>query len=276
MYALLFFLPIYYRVIKGHSAMVTGLLLLSQTLLMAPCGAMVFALVDKLDYQVQRLIVLGWLCTSCGFGLLTTLNVEKSVAAEILLNLLSGFGIGALLPCLAISAKNSLDDLPSRKLHQTTKILVYMRYLGSASGLVTLGLAFQRSLQQNLSSSLNHREAKALAKHATTLVYSVSSMPHSERKMIVIQATQSTLRTIWTVLSVASAVMFLLSLARVMILANWERAEMSSQPSARSDHERDLSARDETDEALSPDEDATAYRTHGDGTEKRIEVNVKT
>ena len=231
MYALLFFLPIYYRIIKGHSAINTGLLLLSQTLMLAPCGAMVFGLIEKLGFQVHWMIVVGWLCTSCGFGLLTMLNAEKSVAVDILLNLLSGFGIGILLPALAVSAKDSADSIRSR---QTTMILVYMRYLGSATGLVVMGLLFQRVLRRNLASTLHQEKAEKLVKHATTLVYSIQAMPRSDLKTVLIQATQSTLCTIWTVLSIASAIIFILSCAKVLIMANEERAKTSSPPVIRS------------------------------------------
>lgn len=275
MYGLLFFLPIHYRVIKGHSATVTGLLLLSQTLLLAPCGAMVVALVEKLDCQVQRVIALGWLCTSCGFGLLTTLDAEKSTAAEVLLNLLSAFGIGVLLPALAMSARDSSDSVPPRRPHQTTKVLVYMRYLGSATGLVVLGLAFQRIMQHNLSSSLSHQEAKALVRHATTLVYSISSMPRSERKVVLTQATQGALRTIWAVLAIASGVMFLLSCAKLLVNANWGRAKKPSPPMMSLGHASDLP--DHSGEASLSDGDAAIrdVEKHVNAHEKEIEVGLK-
>lgn len=246
MYALLFFLPVYYRVIKGHSAMTTDLLLLSQTLMLAPCGGVVFGLVEKLGYQVQWLIVIGWLCASCGFGLLTMLNAETSVAIEVLLNLLSGFGIGILLPALAISAKGSVDSQPQRQLRQPTSVLVYMRYLGSATGLVVMGLVFQRVLQRNLALTLPADEARALVKHATTLVYSIQAMPRSDRKLVFIQATQSTLRTIWAILSIASAILFLLCCVKVVITASKERDRASSSSVIRSGSALDPPPRTET------------------------------
>lgn len=214
MYALLFFLPIYYRVIKEHSPITTALLLLSQTLMIAPCGVLVFVLVERFKLSPHWVIFCGWLCTSCGIGLLTMLGAEKAVSSDILLNLLSGFGLGVLLPALAIGAKDNADGANK---HQAPILLVYMRYLGSASGLVATGIAFQRLLRQNLASTEFQSKAAELTKHATTLMYSIHDMPDSQGKRVLVQATEDALCTIWIALSVLSAAVCLLSLTSTLM-----------------------------------------------------------
>jgi hypothetical protein len=214
MYALLFFLPIYYRVIQERSTMTTSLLLLSQTLMMAPCAGVVLFMVQVLGLSYLWTVLLGWACTSCGIGLLTLLSADKSVTTVILLNLLSGFGIGVLLPALALSAK---DNAKNSDVLEAPMVLVFMRYLGSASGLVVVGLVFQRVLRYNLELTKFKSEAEQMTKYATTLMYSIREMPSSQDKRVLVQATEATLRTIWLALSVGSSAILLLSCVMVMM-----------------------------------------------------------
>ncbi|KAF3031205.1 hypothetical protein E8E12_001003 [Didymella heteroderae] len=174
MYTLLFFLPIYYRVVKEHDALATSLLLLPQTLMTAPCGAMVVV----------------------------------SVAADAILNLASGVGIGVLLPALTLGAK---DSVRGEDATQAPMVLVYMRYLGSASGLIASGLAFQRLLRRNLETTKFRSEAAELTKHATTLMASIDRTSNSEDKLILTVAVQDALSTIWITLSIVCTVVVLLN-----------------------------------------------------------------
>lgn len=207
MFALLFFLPIYYRVVKRYSSSKTSLMLLSQTLMLALCGGMVYGLVERLRWRVRWLIVFGWLCTSCGFGLLSLMDIAKSTAADVLLNLLSGLGIGTLLSALALSAKTDADQGLAR---QTPAILIYMRYLGSACGVVVTGILFQRILQHKLHGLGFGDDARRLVKHATTLADTIGTMSGSSGRELLIQGVQDSLSIIWMILSISSAVVFLL------------------------------------------------------------------
>jgi hypothetical protein len=204
MYTLLFFLPIYYRVVKEHDALATSLLLLPQTLMTAPCGAMVVVCVEKAKFSPHRLILCGWICSACGFGLLSLLNAGRSVAADAILNLASGVGIGVLLPALTLGAK---DSVRGEDATQAPMVLVYMRYLGSASGLIASGLAFQRLLRRNLETTKFRSEAAELTKHATTLMASIDRTS----KLILTVAVQDALSTIWITLSIVCTVVVLLN-----------------------------------------------------------------
>jgi hypothetical protein len=227
MYALLFFLPVYYRVIQERSTMTTSLLLLSQTLMMAPCAGVVLFMVQVLGLSYLWTVLLGWACTSCGIGLLTLLSANNSMASDILLNLLSGFGIGVLLPALALSAKDSAQD---SDVLEAPMVLVFMRYLGSASGLVVVGLVFQRVLRYNLELTKFKSEAEQMTKYATTLMYSIREMPSSQDKQVLVKATEATLRTIWLALSVGSSAVLLLSCVMVMIAMRRQAKAKGSAP----------------------------------------------
>ncbi|KAF5852444.1 hypothetical protein GGP41_007840 [Bipolaris sorokiniana] len=219
MYALLLFLPIYYRAIKGKSAIATAIFLLPQTLMMAPCAGVVLVLVRLLRLHYSYTILLGWFCTAIGMGLLALLGAETSAVSDVLLNLLSGFGIGILLPALAYSAQEGKaqedemqkDKIQEDKVREATMVFIFMRYLGSALGLVVIGLIFQRVLRSNLGSTKFKSEADNMSKYATTLMYSIREISNLEDKRILIQVTEKSLRTVWLSLSLLSIAMFLLS-----------------------------------------------------------------
>ena len=225
MYALLFFLPIYYRVVKERSAITTAIFLLPQTLMMAPCAGVVLILVRWLGLHHSCTVLLGWFCTAIGMGLLALLGVEKSAASDVSLNLLSGFGIGVLLPALAYSAQEST------RMVKPTMVFVFARYLGSASGLVIVGLVFQRVLRSNLGSTKFSSEADNMTRYATTLMYSIQQMSSPEDKRILTHVTEKSLRTIWLALSLVSLAMFLLSCGS--FVAGREEQERESQISKR-------------------------------------------
>ncbi|KAJ4329584.1 hypothetical protein N0V95_010184 [Ascochyta clinopodiicola] len=180
----------------------------------APCAGvvLVFVMVFRLSYR--WMILLGWSCTTCGVGLLALLGAHRTVASDILLNLPSGFGIGVLLPALALSAKDSTDSADAL---EAPTVLVFMRYLGSASGLVAVGLAFQRVLRDNLGSTKFKSEADEMTKYATTLMHSIREMPSSQDKQLLVGATEATLRTIWLALSVGSFAVLVLSCTMVVV-----------------------------------------------------------
>jgi hypothetical protein len=213
MYALLFFLPIYYRVIKDHSQIATGALLLPQTLAIAPCACLVFIFVELVGVSYRWAVALGWACTACGIAMLTMLSVDRSISADISLNLLSGFGIGILLPALALNVKDSVDDTDTL---QALMLLVFMRYLGSASGLIVTGVIFQHALQHNLALTKFHARANEMTQHATTLMHSIHEMSESEDKRVLIQATEDSLHLVWIILSAVSFVVFVLSCFTVL------------------------------------------------------------
>jgi hypothetical protein len=213
MYALLFFLPVYFLVIKQHSRLQTALLLLPQTIPILPCAFLVLALADR-HVPPGQIVLLGWFFTSCGLGLLSTLDAKKSVLCDVLVNILSGLGIGILLPSLNLSARGSIEDA---KALQAQTLLVCLRYLGNALGLVLIGIAFQLVLKHNLLSTKFGNRTADMTKHATALVYSVRKMNDAEDVEVIIRAIQKTLEKIWVALAIACLSIFLFSCVMAVI-----------------------------------------------------------
>jgi hypothetical protein len=213
MYTLLFFLPIYFLIIKQHSRLQTALLLLPQTIPILPCAFVVLRLADR-NVPPSQIVLLGWFLTSFGVGLLSALDGEKSVLCDVLFNLLCGLGIGVLLPSLTLSANASIA---AGKTLQAQTLLISLRYLGNALGLVVIGIVFQLVLKYNLLSTKFAGRAADMTKHATALVYSVRKMDDAKDIAVIINAVQATLKNIWIALAIACVSTFFFSCAMVLL-----------------------------------------------------------
>jgi hypothetical protein len=213
MYALLFFLPIYFLVVKQHTRLQTALFLLPQTIPILPCAFMVLTLADR-HVPPGHIVLLGWFFTSCGVGLLSTLDAKKSALCDVLVNILSGLGIGTLLPSLTLSARDSIADA---KVLQAQTLLISLRYLGNALGLVVVGIAFQLVLKHNLRLTKFGSRAADMTKHATALVYSVRRLNDAEDVEILVRAVRKTLEAIWIALAVACLSVLFFSCAMAVV-----------------------------------------------------------
>jgi hypothetical protein len=158
--------------------------------------------------NVCRILPLGWICLSCGLGLLMFMEHDKSVPADVLLSLPSGIGVGILLPALNIGAKQIASR---REGVQAQTLLLSLRYLGSTLGLIAVGIIFKSILKHNLMSTKFASVANEMTKHATTLVYSVHKFANPNDVYILITATEKTLRTTWMILAFTCLAMVLVT-----------------------------------------------------------------
>ena len=102
------------------------------------------------------------------------------------------------MPALALCAQEGADD---DDVVRAPVLLVFMRYLGSAFGLITAGIVFQHALRHSLRSTELHAQADEITRYATTLMRSVRSMADSKEKEILREATEDSLRFVWTILA---------------------------------------------------------------------------
>jgi hypothetical protein len=216
MYTLLFFLPIYYLVIKQHSRIQTAIMLLPQTASILPCALLVEVLIKR-RVTARRILLLGWVCTSCGVGLLTLLNAERSISSDVLLNLLSGIGVSTILSALHTAGK---EITTSGGGVQSQTFLISLRYLGSTLGLVAVGNIFRCVLGRNLQSTKLSHVAGNMTQRATMMVYTIHALSDPVEVEILINATQISLRTIWMILAIACLAKVLICLVMATVASS--------------------------------------------------------
>lgn len=213
MYTLLFSLPIYYRIIKQHSSIHTSILLLTQTAFILPCALLVDVLIRR-RITARRILLLGWACTSGSVGLLTLLDTNRSVSFDVLLSLLSGIGMSIIMPALHAEAEGVTAG---RGGVQSQTLLVSIRYLGSAIGLVAVRDIFRNVLLHNLAGTKFSSMAGDMTQRSTVLVYSIHNLQDPADIKVLIEATQSSLRTTWLITAIACLVMVVISLVIAMV-----------------------------------------------------------
>jgi hypothetical protein len=213
MYTLLFFLPIYYIVIKQHSRVQTAMMLLPQTASVLP-GALLVEVLTKRHVTAHQILLLGWVCTVCGVGLLTLLDAGRSVSSDALLNLPSGIGISILLPALHTAGN---DIATSGGGVQSQTFLISLRYLGSTLGLVAVGDIFRCVLRHELESTKFGHMAGNMTQRATMIVYSIHNLFDPADAEILKRAIQSSLRTTWLILAFACLAIVLVCLLTAML-----------------------------------------------------------
>lgn len=210
MYTLLFLLPIYYRVVKQHSSTHTAILLLPQTASVLPCALLVDALIKR-RYAVRRILLLGWVCTSCGVAMLILLKEDSSVPLDVVLNLLSGIGVSVVLAALHLSAEQNAGAAQSHAL------LLALRYLGSTLGLVAVGDIFRYMLRHNLEHTKFDSLATNWTQRSTSFVYGIRGLPDPADIEILIEVTQRSLRTTWLILACTCLAIVLVSFVTAMV-----------------------------------------------------------
>ena len=67
----------------------------------------VASLEEKRKFSLPWLVLLGWLCTSCGVGLLAALSAKKTMFSNAVFSVFLGLGVGTLLVALPISANKT-------------------------------------------------------------------------------------------------------------------------------------------------------------------------
>jgi ABC-type sugar transport system permease subunit len=209
----LFSLPIYYRIIKQHSSIHTAILLLTQTAFILPCALLVDVLIRR-RVTARRILFLGWVCTSGGIGLLTLLDANRAASFDVLVNLLSGIGMSIIMPALHTGAEGVAVGCRGV---QSQTLLISIRYLGSALGLVAVGDIFQHVLRHNLALTKFSSMAGDMTQDSTVLVYSIHDLHDPADIEILVEATQSSLRTMWLILAITCLVMVLISLMIGMV-----------------------------------------------------------
>ncbi|KPM34777.1 hypothetical protein AK830_g11797 [Neonectria ditissima] len=104
---LIYFLPVWFQVIKGDSAVASGIHLLPMVLSLVVASILTGVLTTRIGYYTPFLIS-GICIASIGAGMITTFDVDTSVSQWIGYQILYGFGLGACFQAPNMAAQTVL------------------------------------------------------------------------------------------------------------------------------------------------------------------------
>lgn len=189
----LYYLPLYYEAVQGYNPIITGVALFPATLTVAPVAAVTGICISATG-GYRWAIWGGWTLSTLGFGLLCLLSVNTSIPAWIFLDLVSGIGLGMVVPAMAFavqaSAKPHLVPL-------AITLSTFFRSFGQSVGVAIGGAIFENRLKVALSSTPRLTE---LASQYSRDVFGVIALLHNTDEMTsheIQSAYVDSLRIVW-------------------------------------------------------------------------------
>ncbi|OHF04572.1 efflux pump [Colletotrichum orchidophilum] len=138
-----YYMPIYFQAVKGASALMSGVYLLSGILPQLVMAILSGALIGKMGYY------LPWALGSSaimlvGAGLTTTLTVQATVAQWVMYQFVAGFGRGCGMQTPVIAIQNTL---PAKQIPLGMSLVIFTQTFGGSLALTIAQLVFNSCLE---------------------------------------------------------------------------------------------------------------------------------
>ncbi|WP_407944637.1 MDR family MFS transporter [Paenibacillus swuensis] len=134
MFGAIMFVPLFMQWIVGVSATESGTVMTPLMITMIVASILGGQLVQKLG--VRRQIAIGMIIMACGFGLLTTLDVNTTKLTASSFMVVLGLGMGLVMPILTLALQESF---PKSQLGVVTSSSQFFRQIGGTFGMTILG-----------------------------------------------------------------------------------------------------------------------------------------
>ena len=209
LWCLLYYLPLYYEVVKAYSLIIVGVTFFPETFTVAPIAILV-GIAVSLTGRFRWAIWSGWSLTMLGLGLLFLLGPKTSVPAFIFLNLVPGIGMGLLFACMNLATQAAATE---KHVGFAAAVYIFMRSLGQGIGIAVGGVVFQ----SRFAVELRHHpdlasNATALAQDASGLVQVIKAMPEGAAdRAAIVSAYANSLKVVWAVMAGFAFVALVLS-----------------------------------------------------------------
>ncbi|KAJ2826290.1 hypothetical protein IWW50_002435 [Coemansia erecta] len=142
MYSTMYFIPIWYTIVKNASAIASGLHLLPFLLSLSLVSVAAGFVVTKLGHY-RPFVVFGAGLFLVGAGLLILFNEDVSFAKQVGFLFIMGFGIGLNIQTALIAVQTAA---PVKDMASATTMYLFMRVLGSSMGIAILQSVLQNAV----------------------------------------------------------------------------------------------------------------------------------
>lgn len=193
-YGLIYYIPVYFQVIKGDSATKSGLELIPYILGVVLASISTGQLMSRSDIASYRTItIFGGVLITVGSGLLTLWNEHTGKGEQIGYMIITGTGVGIILQSTLICGQQIVDY---KDVAVITSLLTFFRTVGSVFGVTIIGTTFKNVLIRNLNElSLPYDISMAVRQSANA----VQDLP-DDMKFLVMTAYVNALRAAFMIL----------------------------------------------------------------------------
>ncbi|KAH7387011.1 major facilitator superfamily domain-containing protein [Phaeosphaeria sp. MPI-PUGE-AT-0046c] len=211
LWAMQYYLILYFLVTKEHSLLGAGVCILPGTLFV-PVSAVVGGFIISKLQKFRTVNSVSWLLVTVGFSLMTRLSIASPSRNMFGFQVIYAIGAGVLFPgrMCAVQASEKDEDVP-----MATAMVSFMGSLGSAFGVAIGGVVFQnewaRHVHKHVSTGKILSEyiiSSDQAEHVGTLMDEFPSAVQTIYRVIM----ADTIDTLFTVLAAFSAAAFVVSL----------------------------------------------------------------
>ncbi|CAO3652074.1 unnamed protein product [Cunninghamella blakesleeana] len=220
--SIVYYLPIYFQVVKGESALFSGIRMLPLQAAMCTGSSLSGYLISK--FQFYRLFI--WLGTSVftlGIGFLSLLDVNTEFYVVHIISLIGGLGLGMLFPSTTIALQASVEP---KDIAVAIGLGNFSRLLGA-----TVGIAISSSV---LNSELNKSLPMVLPTEYVDMIIKQGLFIHhglpDQYKSMAIQTYCHSFRVIWY------AITPIMSLSIISSLFVKHHSLLKSNPSNNKDN----------------------------------------
>ncbi|KAI0050719.1 amino acid permease ScVBA-like protein [Auriscalpium vulgare] len=221
-----FYLALYYQLVDSSTPLRAGLMLLPYSLgssLASMPVAWYLGYREKRTHDTtgqMRVITVGLLIATVGFGLLQLLRQDTPLVMQSLLPLVAGFGLGMLFHA---PYQVFTHALPPHELATGTSAFFLVRFTGATVGLSIAGALFQNSLARDISAS-----SLALGGHPLDVAH-LNSLPLSAATPQLLRAVTLSIRNVWTVCAPCLGLALVLSFFLRRISVHYDADPASSK-----------------------------------------------
>ncbi|KAK1837649.1 MFS multidrug transporter [Colletotrichum chrysophilum] len=214
-FSLLYYLPLYFTIVKGASVLRASLYILPNSVIAAVASTASGAATSRMG-RYRPLLWLGWATTTVGCGAQLVLDETTSVAGGVALTLVSGVGIGVLFTTLNLAAQASVPPAHTPAASSTTN---FFRSLGQTVGIAVGGVVVQNVFRREIEASSVYGAYGAMwSRNIVKVGQAVRALKSPEqqalRSLVVTGVARST-RAVWLLLCILSGTQFLVSVAWV-------------------------------------------------------------
>ncbi|KAG9294608.1 hypothetical protein G9A89_008087 [Geosiphon pyriformis] len=206
-FSLVYYIPIYFQVIKGETATISGLELLPFVLgvVIASISSGQFISRAK-NASKQILCLFGAAFITIGSGLISTLNEDSNREKQIGYLMIAGLGVGLIMQTTLLAGQAAVMY---KDVAAVTSMLNFFRSIGSVFGVAIIGTIFKNELVKNLKALNNGIPIEAIKKSSTF----IKNIDNPSVKADIIHAYVQALDAAFRVVIILGALCFISALA---------------------------------------------------------------